>query len=217
MYKVNGGCVAIQYLVMGPIENNVYVIDDGQSCLVVDPSCQAERIVKGLDGRVPEAIVVTHAHWDHIGAAADLREATGAPVVASAVDAPFIAGERMLQGHRMAPPCPVDRTLEDGDVVEAGSMRWQVIATPGHTPGGICLFLGTPDSSQGAPVLISGDTLFAGTHGRTDFVEGDAADMRESLKRLAKLPAETIVLPGHNGTTTIGAEHWWLKSGMVGR
>lgn len=88
-------------------------------------------------------------------------------------------------------------------------MSWQVIATPGHTPGGVCYFL-EADGREGAPVLLSGDTLFAGTHGRVDFPESNPAAMRESLRRLAELPAETIVLPGHNAFTTIARERSWL-------
>ena len=214
-YKVEGACANVEFLVMGPIENNVYLIGDDSATLVVDPTCDAQRIVSALEGRAPEAIVLTHAHWDHVGAAKDLRDATGAHVVASAIDAPFISGRRQLDpSHRPFAPCPVDVAVSDGDVVRVGKMSWQVMATPGHTPGSMCLFLAA-DERDGAPVLIAGDTLFAGAHGRTDFVGGDPSAMRTSLKRLASLPEDTLVLPGHNGLTTIGRELPWLQRGSL--
>lgn len=217
-HSVNGTCVPVEYLVMGPIENNVYIVDDGASRIVVDPSCHANRILDALDGRTVDAIVITHGHFDHIGAAAELREATGAPVIASAEDAPLITGEGGDAHHRrLVVPCTVDRTVADGDILEIGTMKWRVIATPGHTPGGLCFFLQPSDGQVGMPVLLSGDTLFAGTHGRTDFPESDPAAMSASLKRLAELPDETIVLTGHNDFTTIGREKRWLVQGGIVR
>ena len=217
-YKVKGACVKVEYLVLGPIENNVYIISDDEACFVVDPACQPRSILKALGERVPAGIVITHGHWDHTGAAAALREETGAPVIASAQDEGRITGERGEARHRqLTTPCTVDRTVADGDVLEIGNMKWQVIATPGHTPGGLCFYLPTDDANRGAPVLVSGDTLFAGTHGRTDFPESDPAAMSASLKRLSELPDDTIVLPGHNGLTTIGRERWWLRTGGIAR
>ena len=216
--QVKGACVKIEYLVLGPIENNVYLIDDGSTSFVADPACNPEVILNALGERVPACIVITHGHWDHTGAAAALREATGAPVIASAADKGRITGEHGEARHRqLNTPCAVDRVVGDGDVLEIGSMKWQVIATPGHTPGGLCFYLPPANGQQGAPVLISGDTLFAGTHGRTDFEESDPMAMRSSLRRLTELPDETIVLPGHNSMTTIGRERWWLQEGGIVR
>lgn len=206
-------CVKLEALVMGPIENNVFFVDDGHSVIVVDPTEDAPSIVNALAGRTCAAIVLTHAHWDHVGAACALRELTGAPTVASSVDAPYIDGTVQVDpSHRPFEPCPIDRVVEDGDVFEVGSMKWRVMVTPGHTPGSMCLFLDPQYGSDqdGVPVLIAGDTLFAGAHGRTDFVGGDPLAMRESLKRLAELPEETLVLPGHNSLTTIGRERSWI-------
>ena len=209
-YNVNGTCVKVKFLVMGPIENNVYIIGDGETVFVVDPTADADRIVRELDGRAPEAIVLTHAHWDHVGAATKLRELTGARTIASTADAPVIAGERKLDpGHRPFAPCPIDQAVEDGDEVEIGAMKWKVMLTPGHTPGSMCLYLDAA-KREGAPVLVAGDTLFAGAHGRTDFVGGDPAAMGASLRRLAELPDSTVVLPGHNSITTIGREKLWM-------
>ena len=207
LYEVSGLCVDVKYLVMGFLANNVYIVSDGKGTFVVDPSCDADTILAALGDTKLDAIVLTHAHFDHMGAAAALREATGAPVIASALDAPAVENPT---GPAVGDtePCPVDRTVTNGDIVEVGDMKWKVIETPGHTPGSICLF-DIPQFGNhpgGLPVLISGDTLFCGSIGRTDFEGGSMADMKASLKKLAMLPDDTAVLPGHNSLTTIGAE-----------
>ena len=102
-------------------------------------------------------------------------------------------------------------TLREGDVLDVGDYHFEVIATPGHTMGSICLFLEPEDGQDGAPVLFSGDTLFAGTHGRTDFEESSFEDMRWSLVRLIDLPDETIVLPGHSSLSVMSREKGWLN------
>ncbi|HIS40308.1 MAG TPA: MBL fold metallo-hydrolase [Candidatus Aphodovivens avistercoris] len=209
MYKINDVCVTAGFMVMGPLQNNVYFITDGKATFVVDPSCDADAIMEALGGVKLDAIVLTHRHSDHTGAAARLQKKTGAAVIASAVDAPVIAGEQPdPDGLPGSDPCPVDQRVSDGDVVKLGDMAWRVMLTPGHTSGGICLFLDPQFGSNpaGKPLLISGDTLFCGSIGRTDFAGGSLSQMRASLKKLATLPDETLVLPGHNDLTTIAAE-----------
>ncbi len=206
--KVEGLCVDVRFLVMGSLGNNVYIISDGTGTFVVDPSDHAELIVERLGGAKLDAIVLTHGHWDHTGAAAELRRLTGAPVIASREEADYIERPRPEDTSRVAVPCVVDRRVGNGDVVAVGGMQWKVIETPGHSSGSLCLFIipqfGNHDS--GYPVLVSGDTLFAGTTGRTDFERGSVTDMAASMKKLAKLPDDTVVLPGHAELTTIGAE-----------
>ena len=195
LYEISGLCVDVEYMIMGVLANNVYIVSDGEGTMVVDPSCSADKILAALGERKLDAIVLTHSHFDHTGAAAELREATGAPVIASAIDAPLIEEPCDEDLSTRGVPCPVDRTVAHGDVVEVGNMKWKVIATPGHTPGSICLF-DIPqfgNHPKGLPVLLSGDTLFAGTIGRTDFKGGSMADMRASLKKLAALPDDCTV------------------------
>lgn len=208
LFEVQGLCVDVTYLVLGVLQNNVYIISDGEGTMVVDPSCDADKILAALDGAKVDAIVITHGHWDHTGAAAALREATGAPVIASEADAAYIRHPEGGGMTRKAVPCPVDRTIANGDVVKVGGMEWKAIATPGHSKGSVCYFIIPQfgNHPNGLPVLLSGDTLFAGTVGRTDFEGGSMEEMAASIKKLAALPDDTAVLPGHNGLTTIGAE-----------
>ena len=149
--------------------------------------------------------MLTHGHFDHLGAATALLEATGAPLLVHSWDAAAVtssaANGGMVFGFDSVAP-PADRVLEDGDVVEAGALRLEVMHTPGHTPGSICLFADVP----GGPHLFSGDTLFAGSVGRTDFPGGDARAMRASIGRLALLPPATLVHPGHGPDTMISRE-----------
>lgn len=207
VYRVTGAAVDIEFLVLGPIENNTYLISDGAATFVVDPSDNADAIIKALGSKRLDAIVVTHHHADHTSALAALKAKTKAPVYASAIDARIIENQPAGQ-FPATKSCKVDHLLKDGDKVRLGNMVWRVIATPGHTPGGICLFLESDAGKylDGANVLIAGDTLFCGSIGRTDFEGGNEKQMRASLRKLSQLPNETLVLPGHNSLTTIADE-----------
>ena len=162
---------------VGPLQSNCWLVWEGDGpALVIDPGDDLDRILDGLGGRDVEAIVLTHCHFDHLGAAAGLVEATGAPLMAHAEDAPFVStpqgtGSALFGFQGGLAPRP-DRVLEDGDTVTAGTLSVEILSTPGHTPGGICLLAASP--SECVPRLFSGDTLFAGSVGRTDFPRGDA-------------------------------------------
>ena len=186
---------------VGLYEVNCSILDMGGKAWIVDPGSEAERIadICKKAGLVPEAILLTHAHFDHIGAIPDLQAAfPGLPVYIGDADMKVITHPM----NRMEPFYPLinePKPLMSASLLEErGGIK--VIPTPGHTPGGVCYHF-TEDA-----LLLSGDTLFAGSVGRTDFPGGDIAALARSLAALAKLPDETTVVPGHGPETTIGAE-----------
>jgi glyoxylase-like metal-dependent hydrolase (beta-lactamase superfamily II) len=197
---------------VGPLETNCWIVSDGRGgpAIVIDPGEDLHLIEAALDGADVAAVVLTHAHFDHLGAAGALVEATGAPLLAHAEDAhrltsaePAGTGGALFGFDDVAPAA--DRVLEEGDVIEAGAVSLRVLHTPGHTRGGISLY--AEDPAGGPAHLFSGDTLFAGSVGRSDFPGGDARELARSIaEKLAPLPADTLVHPGHGPDTTIGRE-----------
>lgn len=200
----------VERLVLGALDSNCWVITDdlGGPAIVLDPAADAQAILQAVGERDVAAIVLTHNHFDHIGAVRELMQATRAPLLVHAQDAnglsdPVTTCGAMFGFDDTTPP--PDRLLHDEDIIEAGTLRLNVLHTPGHTAGGICLY---GEESTGAPPrLFSGDTLFASSVGRTDLPGGDSRALATSIAaKLAGLPAETIVHPGHGPDTTIGRE-----------
>lgn len=194
----------VETLAVGPLEANCYLLSDGTDApiVVVDPGASPDAILAAIGGRPVSEIVLTHRHFDHVGALPEIAEATGAVVAASASEADAVVEPTGNMSTWIAQPVTLprpDRILAEGDIVRVGAGELTVLHTPGHTDGGICLF--------GEGVLISGDTLFAGGWGRTDLPSGSDSALRATFAGvLAALPDETVVYPGHGPSTSIGRE-----------
>ena len=192
-------------LVLGDLETNCYIVWDATSkALVIDPAADLERISAVLHQKNLDvvAIVLTHAHFDHMLAAQLLSETTKAPLFVGRGDAEAMTDPiRNLSGW-FDSGCPVSvdafTCISEGDCIAVGDMSFEVLETPGHTPGCICLYC--------KDYLFAGDTLFEDSIGRLDFPGGDPEAMVSSLHRLMQLPPETQVFSGHGNSTTIGRE-----------
>jgi len=183
----------IHKLVVGPMDNNVFVLRCRATgdAVLIDAANEHERLLELCRRLGVRRVLETHGHWDHIQAVPAVRDA-GYDVGVTAEDA------AMLDAY--------DFVLEDDSVLEVGRLRLRTIHTPGHTPGSICFLV------EGSPVLFSGDTLFPGGPGATRFPGGDFPTIIRSIDtRLFTLPPETLVLPGHGDDTTIGAERPHLQ------
>jgi hydroxyacylglutathione hydrolase len=193
---------------VGPLHCNCTILGDEvtHEAVVVDPGDNIPEILSRLQkhGLTLRQIIVTHAHIDHVGGAALLRKSTGAPVVMNQQDLGLLGMMEMQAGWLGVPTpqvAPPDASAEDGLTIGLTTLPAQVLHTPGHTPGSICLLF--PDHH----LLLAGDTLFAGSIGRTDLPGGDGQQILRSLReRLLVLPDSTRVLPGHGPETTIGEE-----------
>ena len=183
----------IQTIPVGLLATQCYIVSlpSRSDCLVIDPGAEPERIREAMAGKHLAAILLTHGHFDHIGAVRSLKTA-GVPLYIHALDAPMLADPHLnLCGMiRQAITAPAaDHLLHEGDTVQAAGITLTVLHTPGHTPGSVCY--------QAGDVLFTGDTLFHGGCGRTDFLGGSDVEMQASLTRLAPLAHACTIYPGH--------------------
>ena len=197
----------IEQLVLGMVGTNTWLIKNKENneLLIIDPADESARIEEKIDrmGGIPVAVLLTHGHFDHIMAADEVRKKYNIPIYASEKEETTLLNPRVNLSAFGRGNCTLDADvyLKDLEVVEMAGFSVQMIETPGHTVGSCCYYL----KDEG--VLFSGDTVFQGSVGRTDFPEGSTAAIVRSLHRLLDaLPDETEVYPGHDASTTIGYE-----------
>jgi hydroxyacylglutathione hydrolase len=208
-----------EVLPVGWLQCNCSILGDPETreALVLDPGDEVERVLEVLKRHLlnVKAIVSTHAHIDHVGGLHRLQQATGAPVLMHGDDLELYRHLDEQAAWLGVPPPPaarVDQLLREGDTVRWGNYAAGILHTPGHTPGSISLYLPVnrvvgPEAAERGGTLFAGDTLFAGSIGRTDLWGGSMTDILRSIRsKLLVLPDETLVYPGHGPATTIGQE-----------
>jgi hydroxyacylglutathione hydrolase len=198
--------VKISRVTVGPFEENCYFVVDesARRGVLVDPGDEADRIVRMVreSGAEVDAIWLTHAHIDHIGAVAAVQREWQVPVYLHPADAPLYAAgatQASFYGLDFEQPGAPDRAFADGQAVRVGALEFEVLHTPGHSPGHVVL--------HGHGIVLGGDLLFAGSIGRTDLPLSSPADMEASLARVMRRVADEVVVhPGHGSATSIGRE-----------
>jgi hydroxyacylglutathione hydrolase len=198
----------VEMLTVGPVAENCFLVrsEGSDRVLIVDPGEEAGRILGKLEeiGGRAEAILVTHCHFDHIGAVSPVAEATGAPVYCPEIETPILSNIMAFvpwEGFGPFEDYEADETVAGGETLELAGLEIDVLFTPGHSPGHVTY------SVRGEDALFSGDVLFQGSVGRVDLPGGDGPTLIMSIRKLLDShPDETTVYPGHMGTTTLGAE-----------
>ncbi len=198
MAQINVDCLPV-----GDMGVNCYIVEDVDTrrCLVVDPGADGQRILACLKGRQPCAVLLTHGHFDHIGAVDTVCQALNLPLYIHQGDLAKLTDTTANVGHQFGVDITVATPgipLEDGDVVDAAGFPVEVMHTPGHSDGSVCYLL-----PEGAGVL-TGDTLFAHGYGRTDFPDGDFKKLKESFRKLFQISPKQTAWPGHEGPGLVG-------------
>lgn len=197
----------------GPFSTNAYLVvcPDTKHTAIIDPAPESSPSIFSTIERnvfIPDKILITHSHWDHIADAAEIKKKYNVPVYVHQEDRKNLElpGSDGLPCWIHIPSVIASGTLEEGQIIPIGKLQLFVIHTPGHTSGGVCFYC------KDHHFIISGDTLFKGTIGNLSFPTARPSLMWASLKKLATLPSDTVVYPGHGPITTIGAEPWLAEA-----
>ena len=195
----------VNKITVGPLEENCFLISDKETkdAIIIDPGDEPDRIFDLIKkhGFKINVIVCTHAHFDHVSAIGDIKKETDAKVLIHQEDAELyekVKDQAAFWGYDVNDMPKPDAFLNEGDEVRVGNLKFKVMHTPGHSPGGICLY--------GEGTIFTGDTLFHGSVGRTDLHGSDILKLKKSFNRLIDLPEDTKVFSGHGAETTIGQE-----------
>jgi hydroxyacylglutathione hydrolase len=205
----------VRMFTVGPVQENAYIVTAGREggrALMIDPGEEPERLLAaaGALGVEIEAILITHCHFDHIGAVAPVARATGAPVYCPEIERPLLSDIMVWVPPGFGPfeDWEPEHTLAGGEHLTLAGLDIEVLLTPGHSPGHLTYAIAPVEAPPGTlPVLLSGDVLFQGSVGRVDLPGGDWAVLERSIGTLIeRFPADTVLYPGHMGVTTLGRE-----------